>query len=810
MDRFAWWLDLKLGLRMLIRYPGLTLAGVIGIAVSVAIAAGGFSVVSHNMLASSLPLPDGGRIVSIALWDSRAREFEPRLSHHFQLWRQTSHSIEEISAYRPLTMSLFRVGSSPESVPVAAISASGFRVAQVQPRFGRLFTEQDERSASAPVAIIGEALWRTRLGSDPNVLNRTITLGSRSYSVIGVMPEGFRFPINHNLWIPLQTTESAKPLTGAPVRVFGRLAAGAAIENARAEIAAHGHAGVDADRVSHLRPQVTSYTASLLNLEGDDLSTLIGTQGIVIALLVLVCLNIAVLTYTRTASRHAEFGLRTALGAPRRRIVMQLFLEAFVLSAAGTAAGVAIAAFSLQQVEAATRNIAADLPHWISFRLSMESVVYASALSILAAVIVGVIPGLQATGKRLQTGFRVAGTGESSFRMGMMWNLMIAAQVAFAVALLPTAIIHVMENLPHTIAGPGFPAEEYLVAHLGMDLDAQSGTEPRQRYAARHAEVMRRLREDPRVAAVTFSAREPGDERGAHIEAEGLPGVTHEAQFNHVDPGFFAAFDIPVLAGRAFDSARSEQSPARTDTVVVNQALAERLFAGQALGKRIRYVAREAGEEAVRWYEIAGVVRDFPPGVSAGMRDSSLKIYHAASLGQVHPAILAVRIRGQAPAFATPLRAITAAIDPDLVLREVRGLDEALRKEQWIVRLEASVMLAVTVSVLLLAVLGVYALMSFTVSQRRREIGIRIALGAGGRGIVTSVFSRVAIQVGSGAAIGAVISIALNRHIGTEAGRNVATLLIVVVILAGVGFAAAAGPARRSLRVQPAEALRNN
>jgi hypothetical protein len=254
---------------------------------------------------------------------------------------------------------------------------------------------------------------------------------------------------------------------------------------------------------------------------------------------------------------------------------------------------------------------------------------------------------------------------------------------------------------------------------------------------------------------------------------------------------------------------------------VVNQSFAQRIFGGNALGRRIRYAGRSytgsgsstalQNGESGRWYEIVGIVRDFPAGVSPGMLDSPLKVYHAVAAGQVQPVNLALRVRGGAPStFAPRLPEIAAAVDPDLQFRNILTMDEALRKEQWIRRLEAAVLGAVSLSVLMLSSAGIYALMSFTVSQRRKEIGIRMALGADGKRIVASIFSRALGQLAVGAALGMASGAVLEKTSGGNLMRGNAAVVLPVVALFMmlVGFLAALGPARRGLRIQPTEALR--
>jgi hypothetical protein len=296
----------------------------------------------------------------------------------------------------------------------------------------------------------------------------------------------------------------------------------------------------------------------------------------------------------------------------------------------------------------------------------------------------------------------------------------------------------------------------------------------------------------------------PGDERNANVEAEGTTTEIREARFNRVDVDFFRVFEVPILAGRGFEAA-----DLATDTVVVNQPFAQKVFGGNALGRRIRYLDR--GPEPGRWHEIVGIVRDFPTGVSPGMRDTEIKIYHAAAAGQLQPVMLAIRVRDGIPtSFTQRLVEMAGVIDPDMYLRDIRGLDDALRSEQWISRLTAAVFAAVTLSVLLLSSAGIYALMSFTVAQRRREIGIRIALGADRKQIVGSIFSRAFLQLGAGAALGLALGIAVERLTDGVILRGNAGVVLpaVTMVVVTVGFLAALGPTRRSLRIEPTEALR--
>lgn len=798
----SWVLDVRLGIRMLLKYPGLTLTGAFGIAVAVAIASGAFSIIYGNFLAV-MPLVEGERMVSLEMWNSAASQHERRILREYQGWREGLQSVTEISAFRTLTPNLITGDGQGEIVRVAAMSASGFRVARVKPLMGRFLEDADERDGATAVAVIGEGVWRNRFGADAGILGKTMRLGSATFAIVGVMPQGFAFPVNHHFWIPLRTENGVRePLAGPEVMVFGRLAAAATLGSAQAEADAQGRREALAfpKIYGQMQARVLPYPNPFLGLHSNsDVTGLLATNFVVIMLLVLVCLNVAILVYTRTAMRQGEISVRTALGASRRRIVTQMFIEALVLSTVGTAAGVGLAAFALRQMEAAIVPMAGELPYWLKFDLPAGAVIYAGALSVMAAAIVGILPALQATGGELQTRLRGLGGGGGTGMDGT-WTFLIVAQVGFATALLPAAAYAVWENLRVEVADSGIAVEQFLTAQVGIeDMRAAGGAAMAPRSETRQTELLRRLGEDVRVSGATFSMAAMGDEPGGTIETD--DGATHHVRYNRVDVQFFAAVGAPLLAGRGF-------SGAERAAVVVNQSFAQRVFGGQALGRRIRYSHKDEGG----WYEIAGVVKDFPNGVSPGMNDSPMKVYHALATDVAWPVQVAVRIRSGAPAtFSRRLREVAAGLDEDLQVRNIVTLEEALRKEQWIRRLEAAVLGAVAVSVLLLSSAGIYSLMSFTVSQRRKEIGIRIALGASRTRIVGSIFRRALAQLFVGAAVGMAFAGMMERSSeeGLMRGHAGVVLPVVALTMMAVGFASTLGPVRRCLDIEPVEALRD-
>ena len=670
-------------------------------------------------------------------------------------------------------------------------------------------------------------MWRNRFAGDAGIVGRTVQLGETTYAIVGVMPVGFGFPINDRFWVPLSADPSQlEPRTGPEIVAFGRLAPGATLESAQAELATIGQRASAAFPATHehLQPRVLPYTYQFSDM--DDPANVLGlrlTQLLVTLLLVVVCVNVAILVYARTAARYGEIAVRSALGASRPRIVGQLFIEALVLTMAAAAAGLVLLAAAFRQLDAALMQFAAELPFWMTFGLSSGAVVYTLALAVLAAAIVGVVPALKVTGRRMQLRLQTLSSGAGArMQLGKTWTVLIVAQVAFAVALLPAAIFNAWSAIRVGLADPGGASREFLTAQLAIDRATP--------VTAATGELLRRLKAEPGVSAVTFAMAVPGQEPTVWVEVEGvaMPAQSesevsgfavrsgtfgHEGRFNRVGVEFFDAFDVPALMGRAFNAA---DAGAGANTVIVNRSFAQRIVAdGNVLGRRVRYVGRsgDARPEHVdlgRWYEIVGVVSDFPAKATEfGLVDA--KLYHAVTPGQATPVTLAIRAHGAAQrTIAGRLREIAAAVDPNLQLRDVLTMDEVLRKEQGVTRLLAAALAVVTSSVVLLSAAGIYSMMSFTVTQRRREIGIRAALGANPQRILASIFSRALGQLAIGATLGVMAALLLEQatHGDLMRGYGVVVLPIVVVFMTVVGLLAALGPARRGLGIDPAEALR--
>jgi putative ABC transport system permease protein len=813
-------LDARLAVRMLVKHRGLTLVGGFAMAVAIAIGATFFEVMTE-VLTPALPLEDGERIVALQYATTTPGSPERRVLHDFLAWRDELVSVEQLAAFRTVQHNLVSGKAPPEPITVAEMTAAGFAVARTAPLVGRYLLPADEREESPPVMVIGHRAWRSRFGGDPHIVGRTIILGGIARTVVGVMPDGFKFPLDHQFWIPLRANPlEYERLRGPALHMFGRLAPGVTWEGAQAELTTIGQRAAAAHPETHarLRPMVLPYAREHFGLISP--ARLWGVriaQLLVGALSFVVAVNLAILFYARTVTRLGEIAVRTALGASRRRILAQLFIEALALSVAGAACGLGLADIALGRMQSLL-IINGTMPFWTHFDVSIGTVIYALGLAVLAAVIMGVLPGLRATGSRFNATLHEL-NGRTGTRLGPMWTTLVVAQIAVAVAVLPMAVYLSWQVVRMELSGPGFAADQFVVATLA--LADESSSVDSNRIRARQLELVSRLEAEPGVSAVTFSSSLPGFAGSRRIDLDGGAGVQGAGawEISSLDVGLdlFDTYGAEILAGRGFDAADLGAAHA----VIVNRTF-ERDFLDRrttlaenrsVLGVRFRYSrALTQPSDAPgqhEWYQVIGVVRDFPSFSPAPGSDREPTVYHPAVPGDVHPVQLSVRFNGPTPVgVAERFRAIGAAVDPALQLRRVVPLSKFYNSVRSLWRYLAWGVGLVTMSVLLLSAAGIYALMSFTVAQRTREIGIRAALGAQPRQLILSIFGRVMRQLALGLLVGSVLSGAVFSSAGFSLGRAIGLLLAVAALMLIVGLLAALGPARSSLRIQAIDALR--
>jgi predicted permease len=795
--------DWKLGARMLVKYPGLSVVGGLALAVAIGLGAAWFEV-TRQYAKPHLPFPEGDRIVRIDLFDAAASRIEPRALYDFELWREQLSSIDQLGAYRTVERNLITADGNAQPTTVAEISSSAFPLTGVAPLLGRTLSETDAQPGSAEVVVIGYDVWQSQFNGERDVIGRTVSLARTPATIVGVMPEGFRFPATHQVWVPLRLT-STLPLEGLPVSVFGRLTDGATLESAQAELTTLGQSTAAQHPTTHaqLRPRISLFAAPPSWSPQSDLARL--SNVIAWLILATACANVATLVFARTATREAELVMRNALGASRARIMMQLFIEVFVLCAVAAIAGLTAAHLAFEYVVDLLPALGIDLPFWWQFRLAPATVLYAAVLAFGGATLVSLLPAIKATRPRVQTSLSTIASGGTNMRFGGVWSAVIVLQVTAVSLCLPIVLDTAFRSLRRDT--PVFPGHEYLTVRTELDLaPATTMADARAHRLSVYAELERRLEAEPSVVGVTFGTGMPGQPQTVRqLEAQrgsGPPflvlGSIDGARtwVASVDLSFFDAGRVPLLTGRAFHAGDLDAE----NTVIINESLA-RSIGGNALGVRLRYRTSDSDE----WREVVGIARD------AGMdRGESDFMYLPTSVADMSPTYIAVHVPGDAGAFAPRLREIATQTEPGMRLYDLLPLDDVLRRGDPIFIPAITAVVIVTFLIMALSAASLYSLMSVAVTRRTREIGIRLAIGASSRAVLAAVLARAATQVGIGIAVGNVLLLPMMAALGnSEPVREMLpSMLGASGIMLLVGLIACGVPARRALRIEASEAIR--
>jgi predicted permease len=819
-------LDLKLGARMLAKYPGLTVVG--GLAMAFGIWFGAVAFHMFGLITSTkLPLPDGERIVKIQYWDAKAQQSEDRILYDYQQYGGL-RSITDLGAYRDASPNLVGADGGAQPAVAAEITSSAFRIAPVRPLHGRVLTAADERPGAPPVVVLGHELWRERFDGDPRVVGRTVQLGPDFATVVGVMPEGYLFPASHELWLPLRTDmPGVKPRESFEITVFGRLAPGMSFESAQAEVGSIAKRVAAEHPTTHaqLQAHVTPYAQMSPN--NDDVAQMLGlTYFFCVLLVTVVCSTVALLLFARAASRETEIVVRSALGASRRRIVVQLFAEALVLAGVSAVVGLVLAQLALTRLGRPYLEVNyGRLPFWFDFDLSPQTIAWALLLAVLGAVIAGVLPARKIT-RGLGTSLR-AGPSGGGVSFGGVWTAVIVVQVALTVAF-PSAVMLLRSETRRVERYDfGFRAQEYVGVKMAMDsppletLDSASIAALRARFDRSVESLRGRLEAEPGIAGATVVDRLPGDSHGRrHLEVVSMPGAAPaKVATASIHPSYFDVLQASVRAGRAFNAA--DQSP-DARVVIVDQGFADIVMQGRnPVGHTVRIAAGYAPDSnpaRAPSYEIVGLVKDLGmASVTARLRPAGLYFPHVpGSAGTLN---MVVHGRGDPLALASRVRELATSVDPSLRIEELTRLDRVGDPYLWFFGLWLRITSVLTGVALLLSLAGIYAVLAYTVARRTREIGVRIALGASARSVVTSIFRKPLTQVVLGVVAGTVLIAlaAIGIQHTTEFSAveprgltpgEIATLVGYAILMVGVCMLACVVPTMRALRVQPTEALR--
>lgn len=794
--------DLAYALRGLFRTPGFTLVAVLTLALGMGANTAIFSLVDRLLL-RPLPLPEPGRLMVVTEFSAGSGAPRDNLSWpDFEDLRRDAASFTGLAATRNAGVNLTGDGE-PEQLRAGMVTPNFFDVLQVAPRLGRTFTGEEGKPGGPRGVLLTDALWRRRFGADPAVVGRSLRLDGEDVPVLGILPPAFEFPYQlrgAELFLPLALSPDQLKSRGSHfLGGVGRLKPGVTVEAARQEVSAL------VARLAQAYPETnTNYAGKVVPLQEEVvrrsrplLWTLLGAVGFV---LLIACANVANLLLARSAGRERELAIRAALGADRRRLVLQLLTESLVLGFAGGILGLLLA-------QAAAAGLLQLLPLRVpagEALLDGRVLAFTAALALGTALVFGALPALQATRADLQEGLREGAKGSASPVHQRLRAGLVAAEVALATALLVSAGLMLRSLWDLERVDPGFRPEGVAVASLDLPARKYPGAAARRAFASR---VLQRLQASPGIEAAAAADLIPlnGMTTSSSYAVEGLPDTDRPPVALHQDvtPDYFRTLGIPVLKGRAFEAGDS-------GVVMVSESLARHHWPGQdAVGRRIS-LSGSGGP----WLTVVGVAADvrYESLSEAPASQFYLPLMDPASEGDRIP-LLTVAARGPSASALKPLlKAALREADPEMPLTRLRTLAELLDQDRRDSRSRSALFGAFAALALVLAGVGIYGVTSTLVAQRTREIGIRMALGAQVRDVLAMVLAQGLRTIALGTALGLAATLALGRLLQSQvaglATADPGLYAAVLATLAAVALAATLLPALRAAKVDPAVALR--
>jgi putative ABC transport system permease protein len=802
------WQDLRYGARMLLKNPGFTVVAVITLALGIGANAAIFSVVNATLL-RPLPFEDPDRLIMI-------RETNPSRSSEFKVspgnfldWKKQNTVFERLVAMQETSFNLSGAGD-PERLSGMRVTDGFFAMLGARPQTGRDFFPEEDRAGGANVVILSHGLWQRRFGGDPNIVNQAITLSYRSYTVIGVMPATFRFGDGGpDLWTPMAfTAEQAQQHDSHYVSAIGRLKPGITLAHARSEMSAI------ADRLARQYPDSnTGKSVKLMPLLDYTIRSvkpaLLVLFGAVAFVLLIACANVANLLLARAAAREKEIAIRTSLGAGRARIVRQLLTESLLLALAGGAAGLALGAWGMDLLLALAPE---DLPRLSDVSLDGRALTLTAALTLLTGLGFGLFPALQASnfrGPNLNETLKDAGRGSTDDRRRrLIRGALVVSEVALAMVLLVGAGLLIKSFLRLRSVDPGFDHSNALT--VGIQLSQRKYPEENQRVAF-YKQLNEKVAALPGVQAVGAAMVTPLSDNDYVLPfmIQGRPpypaGSAPTANYYSVTPGYFKAMGIPLLRGRLFTERDTKDTPR---VVIINETMAKRFFPGEdPIGKRLDLGdAREPD-----WEEIVGVVGDVKHyGLN---RETTAQTYEPHTQRPVSSMTLVARTSGDPASLSAAIRGEVLKIDKEQPVYDIRTLEQYFSTSIAEQRFSAMLLGIFAAVAMALASVGIYGVLSYSVTQRRREIGIRTALGAARRDVLKLVVGHGMLLTLIGMAIGLGAAFALTRVMSTllfaVSATDPMTFGLIALLLGAVALLACWIPARRATKVDPMVALRH-
>ena len=794
------WQDLRYCVRSLAKSPGFAVLAILALGLGIGANTAIFSVV-NGVLLRPLAYGDPGRLVVIlheGQW--------PVSPDDYLDWRRQSRSFQQMGAAQVWSAALTGRDNA-EELPGMQVSPNMFSILGVPPLRGRTFEAGDDQPARGHVAVLSYQLWQRRFGADPKIVGREIKLNGESYTVNGVMPESFHFApfwaTNVDVWVPLLLDKRLNDRGGRSLRIFARLRDGVPLQQAQADIdvicrrLAQQYPATNTDMTAQVTPLQEKVVANIR----PTLLVLLGTVGFV---LLIACSNVANLMLVRANGKKKETAVRLALGSSRWRVIRQSLVESLLLSVAGAAVATVIASWGIAGLLASLP--AESLPRLDEVGIDKIVLAFTALIALLTGVVCGLAPALRAFRTDLQESLKSGGRGSTAGRSEHRTRaLLVISEVALALVLLVGAGLMLRSFQQLQAVDPGFDPHHLLTLEVAAGGKAYRTGPSRIRF---FEQLRPRLEALPGVESVSLINHLPisGDIWTLGIIIYGRPdpppGQQPTAAYRVVQPGYFATMKIPMLQGRDFDNHDIRDT---TPVAIVNEVLAKRHWPGEnAIGQRLRLGAN--------WMTIVGIIKNVKQTDWTENPDDEIYLPYAQSDAGFSFMTVVMRAHGDPLALRKPVEEQVRSLDKDVPIAHVQSMEQVIADKLWRGRLAMTLLGLFAAVAVSLAALGIYGAITYSVSQRTGEIGIRMALGARSGDVLRMILLQGLTVVGIGITVGLFGAWMLTRTLGSllfgVTARDPVTFIAVPIILIALSVVACCLPALRASKVDPVTALK--
>jgi predicted permease len=802
------WQDIRQGLRGFLKHPGFTAIIVITLAIGIGASTTMFSVV-NTVLLRRLPYPNADRVVAIQELGADGKRVQVTAAN-FLDWRAQNTVFQHLAAIKSTTANLL-LADQAERISLAVTSANFFDVLGAQPQYGRLFNPEDEQAGHQSIVVIGDSLWRRQFSTDPNAVGKAVTLDGKTYTIVGIAPNGFQYPDKTEAWLPplRLAPELNETMDVTQARGMGYLSAVALLKPG----VSLAQAGSEMEAITaRLREQFPHTNNNRFNrvvslhdhLIGETHTMLWLLFGAVTFVLVIACANVANLLLANAASRQKEISIRVALGASRWRVVQQVLTESTMLALVGGAVGLLLSFWGLPLI---TRLLPQDFPRLQEIAIDWRVLSFSLVASVMTGILFGLAPALQSLKADIQEAIKEGGRGTSSgIRKTRLRSALIVSEVALSVVLLAGAGLLFRTFLHLQAVNTGFAPQHVMTFRL-----SPSGANYRRDadYTSFYDRTVQRISAIPGVEAVgTINTLPLAKGPTFRFRIEGRAALTPDkwpaANYRIVSPDYFRAMNVPLLQGRPFTEQDREGAPL---VALINEAIARRDFGNEnPLGKRVSF----GGNGPPIWFEIVGVVANVR---NLELRDEPApEIYLSYLQDQFQGTSFVIRSAVQPASLMTSVRQAVQEVDKSVPVADIQTMDDIVSEAVAQPRFNLFLLGLFGCIALALSGAGIYAVTAYTVTQRTHELGIRLALGAQVGDVLRMILRQGMVVISAGMLLGLVVSFGLMRLLKSllfgVSATDPLTFVGITLVLMLVALLACYIPARRATKVDPLIALR--